>query len=169
MNTVVELSCESCGSPFQRQRWHHANAKRDWCGVCARREVRAKCPELPRLPDVWWAWLAGFFDGEGSCVKHSTRNRISLSISQKDRRPLLEIAERLGGRVHKRNSDGCSKWVTTNPYLVLFVLDEMYPHLRLKGWSLDWALGVIADTAPPGDKIHKFIRRRIRHTGTKTK
>jgi len=54
----------------------------------------------PDLPETFWAWLAGFVDGDGTIVfehvKMTPNERVRLSIAQKDRRPLDWIRERIG-------------------------------------------------------------------------
>lgn len=40
------------------------------------------------------AWAAGFFDGEGSIVRH-TRNRVCLAVGQTDQRPLIRLQKAL--------------------------------------------------------------------------
>lgn len=51
---------------------------------------------MKRLPKTFWAWLAGFFDGEG-CIASSISPSpyIGLKIGQKDRRVLQYIKNNL--------------------------------------------------------------------------
>lgn len=50
-------------------------------------------------------WLAGFYEGEGSCGFYSNcgeNGRIQISVSQNEKEPLLEIKEKFGfGNVSK--------------------------------------------------------------------
>lgn len=79
------------------------------------------------------AWAAGFFDGEG-CSKHY----MTLSVGQKDRRPLDRFAAAVGyGNVtgpylhgHKKNGDPiyCHHWEVSGQKAVA-VLRKLWPYL----------------------------------------
>lgn len=65
-------------------------------------EVKQILDELDTLDPAFLAWVAGFFDGEGS-ISFAKSGRPRVSISQKDRRPLDEIQATFGGTVTDRS------------------------------------------------------------------
>ena len=166
-NATRLVACERCGAGLNRQVSHIRKCQREGrpthCQKCSVLRTTVKKPELPRLPDVWWAWMAGFFDGEGSCSKGS-KTYWRIQIAQKGKRPLLEIAERLGfGSVSIQQASGCWVWEIGNCYAVVWCLDNMQPHLRVKDDKLGKVIASLQDNRLPGDKILKFIKREVQN------
>lgn len=57
-------------------------------------------PPTKEPTDIDIAWMAGFFEGEGS-VTHSNGKKASVSIPQKDPEILFRIREMIGGSISK--------------------------------------------------------------------
>ena len=118
--------------------------------------------------EEFWAWLAGFWEGEGSLTMHVDRSgkrsvRPLLTVSQADRRPLDYIYERLKvgnvnlyikkgtqnyikeeNRVIKARKD-CWIWEVESKRAVLEILEHMLPHLRFKADKVRHAISVLQD------------------------
>lgn len=93
------------------------------------------------------AWLAGFFDGEG-CVSifkiprlegKYIEYKMTVSISQKDKRPLEAIRGWFGGNVTLNQSSGVWKWTRSAQQARIF-LEAVRPYLKLKHEQVDVAL-----------------------------
>lgn len=54
------------------------------------------------LVDIGYA--AGFYDGEGSIIKHKEANSCTVSIVQKDPEPLVKLCKQFGGNIKTYNS-----------------------------------------------------------------
>jgi len=61
---------------------------------------------MKSLSDTEWAYLAGFFDGEG-CVSGFKRGYPRITITQKDPRPLMWIQSLCGGTLDQAQRSGC--------------------------------------------------------------
>jgi hypothetical protein len=95
---------------------------------------------LPSYPNTWnretLAWAAGFFDGEGSLGvyydKRDNRPFLQLNISQKDRRPLAEIAALFGFGNIRVNQQGVHYWTVYTHEKVQHVVATLWPFMRVK-------------------------------------
>jgi len=118
-------------------------------------EKSSECPDLSLLDATEWAYIAGFFDGEGCVqlrfngyrgrrfVSRSPRPYLELSLGQTKEDALYWMQEMIGGRVHftdakkrPRRKDGglCRPfWVwRVSGAQALGIMKEMLPHLRVK-------------------------------------
>ncbi len=87
-------------------------------------------------PDTYWAWLAGFVDGDGSIGTYVNNGypTIRLSIAQKDRLVLEEIRQDLGvGSIS-------GTLLVLGPAATREVLRRMMPYLRVKRFRAQEAL-----------------------------
>ena len=82
--------------------------------------------------EISFRWLAGFFDGEGSCCKSKRWNVLLVQIGQKDPRILERIRSFLGyGKVYyDKNWDGFS-FRCVNKEALKFLRDVL-PFLKVK-------------------------------------
>jgi hypothetical protein len=131
-------------------------------------------PHTPlSLPTDEWAYIAGFFDGEGCisapCPRKSQRYTVRMGVYQRDPRPLEWIQDRLGGTV--RTSGSGLVWVTTKQLLVRDVLANLKPYLKVKGEQIPPALALMdltPRTGPEADRLatllsslkHTYVSRR---------
>lgn len=75
------------------------------------------------------AYLAGFFDGEGS-ITIDKRNRTHVRVSQNLREPLELFKEYYGGGIYKDRAG--FQLVITKRIDVLFCLKQLEPYLIVK-------------------------------------
>lgn len=60
--------------------------------------------------DIDWAWLAGFYEGEGSCIHiidkryPNSRGSFTIQIPQKNKEPLLKAIQFTGGQITKETN-----------------------------------------------------------------
>ena len=94
--------------------------------------------KLDKVSKLELAYIAGFFDGEGTITiarnnKHSTSFFSSCGISQVDRQPLDFIASVFGGSVYPKNTKHKSQWTwsSSTRYTLIF-LNTIYPYLIIK-------------------------------------
>ncbi len=109
------------------------------------------------------AYLAGFFDGEGSIGirehnkpenaggidRRTPHYRLVLAIANRDIAVLQWIANICGGTVYpkKRMNAGWAptfEWAVSNRDAVANVLESMRPHLKIKGRHADVGLAFLA-------------------------
>lgn len=83
--------------------------------------------------EVEYAWVAGFFDGEGSTTARKIKDgqyQISLQIQQKGREPLDKVKAILGGEVYiSKARPGIFKWSIQKRALVNDALNKLWPYL----------------------------------------
>lgn len=121
-------------------------------------EANSSIREHTRRSEIETAYIAGFFDGDGSIivqiVKDKTRQfnfviRISLSFYQKTTNHwfILWLKEKFApyGYIRKRKTSGMSEFtiVAINP--VEQILKELYPYLKLKKALCRLTLKIISD------------------------
>jgi hypothetical protein len=119
--------------------------------------------------EEFWAWLAGFWEGEGSLNLYADKRggnrtlRPLLTVSQSDRAPIDYIYERLrvGGvsldtqrgkrnymKAENRVIEACKDcwiWQVQSKREVLEILQRMLPHLRFKADEVRQAITVLKD------------------------
>lgn len=90
------------------------------------------------MKDLELAYIAGFFDGEGSiCIVARTRgtwnteHRLWVAIGQKDGATLDTIKENFGGNVYRVKRDDSFYWAISNRNAYNF-LKALYPYLQYK-------------------------------------
>lgn len=111
----------------------------------------------------FFAWLAGFWEGEGSIF--SGKYNTILSICQKEKAPLTLIKSKLGGSVyhHSRTTNfpphnPIWRWQLTFRKDIIRVLELMYPHLKFKQ---DKVLGVL-ETIKKKERKRPSQRRQFK-------
>jgi hypothetical protein len=105
-------------------------------------------PKGTRPDDVFWAWVAGFWEGEGNFrveYKQGKARHVRVVITQTDETPLLEIQKRFGGgriNVIKRRSPNpnwstCWRLIINNQDDILRFSDLVSPFLvfRREEWE----------------------------------
>jgi hypothetical protein len=118
--------------------------------------------------EIFWAWLAGFWEGEGSLYPHAylkdgRSTGMRLTITQSDRRPLDHIESKLGGRVYPqkyrpidKRGVKCNapvyKWDVYRIALIRKIVSHFRPYLVFRGSAVDKALS---------DNAH--IQRKVTH------
>lgn len=102
------------------------------------------------MTEAEWAYLAGFFDGEG-CISLHTRYkkdgyRVRLTISQSDPK-LKTLYKQTGiGRIHRVEPSGRFKsrpnyqWIINAHKEVELFLSHILPYLRFKKRQARWAI-----------------------------
>jgi hypothetical protein len=92
---------------------------------------------------TYWAWLAGFFDGEGhvSIADHHFR----MTITQKDLWILEELQDELKipnpvFQINKKRSSGPVHRLRIPATLAPTIIPELLPYARVKGSALETAL-----------------------------
>lgn len=105
-------------------------------------------------PDaVTLAWVAGFFDGEGSVGLYQRPSngpnayRLSVRVSQKRPEVLRLLRSMFGGSL--RRSPGTPEWEVADRNAATF-LTAIRPHLRVKANEVDVALAYHAGVKPGG-------------------
>lgn len=97
--------------------------------------------------ELFLAWVAGFFDGEG-CIcaaNHPNGPSLRVNIAQKNRLVLELIQQRLGGKIYTRKVDGCSQlWYQNKEELKTF-LTAISPYVILRKSEVDIALRFYED------------------------
>lgn len=86
--------------------------------------------------EIQWAWLAGFYDGEGCTLTHrSNRYAINLVIMQNDK-GVLEKAQSIAGgtiigpfKYGQNNSKPCYRWSISSYDNCTETLERMWPYL----------------------------------------
>ncbi len=143
-------------------RFHERNAKR-------RQEVLSLCD---RSPETEFAYLAGFFDGEGSVMvdarkvysagrpnrNHHQSPTVVVKVGNTDPKPLLRFQKVFGGRVYRepdvralRNKPIYSYRAYENMSRV--ILERLLPHLTTKRPQAELALKLyrLKETLSPKD------------------
>lgn len=83
---------------------------------------------------IWeYAYIAGFFDGEGCIYAHPEATYLQIEIAQVDRRPLDFVQERYEGRIrlNKTNGRPIYKWMCPAKTSEKFLMD-LLPFLIVK-------------------------------------
>lgn len=112
------------------------------------------------------AYIAGFFDGEGSInLLKSIRRRkkanwcaeytLTVAMGQKDGETLDWIKDNLGGNICKIKRDGSYFWYQSNRKAETF-LRIILPYLKYKKPQAELALKFY-DERPPREKLGKLI------------
>lgn len=98
------------------------------------------------MDDISLAYIAGFFDGEGSMSivprsrkEWNTEYRLWVAIGQKDGETLDFIKENFGGNVYLVKRDGSFYWAISNKNAYNFI-KTIYPFLRYKKPQAEIAL-----------------------------
>lgn len=86
--------------------------------------------------DMKFAYIAGFFDGEGCIHVIKPRLNLRLSASNTDQHPLNFMCEILGGSVNKKsescgNRKACYQWLC-NGVMASEALEKLLPYLIVK-------------------------------------
>jgi hypothetical protein len=115
------------------------------------------------MTNIFKAWCAGFFDGEG-CVMITRRKRsnnfiehfVAAVIGQKDIRPLQEIQKKFGGVLTKRTTSNCFQWRAHGGTAERFY-KTIRPFLVLKGEETDYALEIRKTAGKPGFRLREGV------------
>ena len=105
--------------------------------------------------DIFDAWVAGFWEGEGSIYKRKTCFGYLLTITQtiRDRRTtencMGKIQKRFKGSIYilKENKDynTVMRWQLTNSGDVFYFLKTIYPYCQVRGKDVEDALKFFKD------------------------
>lgn len=117
------------------------------------------------------AYLAGYFDGEGSvsaAITAASRKRggppsIAITFSQRDRDALEQIRDDLGfGSIYTQRSSGCSHLQVTTRDDIVSLVRLIYPFVRQKRAQLRIAYRMASLTGGyrSGYRISPFDRDR---------
>jgi len=108
-------------------------------------EVR---PQVNRRIMLSREWIAGFFDGEG-CItvlveltkRGYHRNRLHVSLTQKDPTVLYEVKNEFGGNVYpkRKNDNSCYHWIICSLNALPFLL-AIQPYAKIKKYQIDLAV-----------------------------
>jgi len=108
------------------------------------------------------AYLAGFFDGEGSITVRPGRRTFTLTVVQVDIRPLKLFKEAFGGTVSRRTAPTSPRhqqsyrWdIYAGSWLVLYALR---PYLIVKAEAADRALAIKGPPFRPEDRVRPKVR-----------
>lgn len=114
-----------------------------------------------KLSDTEAAYLAGFFDGEGTINYYNSSLRVS--VAQKDPIVLEECKERYGGGIHTQPT-GCSVWWVNGAGAFAFISDVV-PYLRIKNEQVSIALAkaVESKTLVRIDDLDTLNERKARY------
>jgi hypothetical protein len=105
---------------------------------------------MPRKPSrIFWAWLAGFIDGEGCIHSHKDSLGLRLIITNTHRDTLIYIQQTIGGKLNqtrKFNPPHSAAWkVRWSGEEARKVLIEIQPYSILKAehvrLGLSWKIG----------------------------
>ena len=117
------------------------------------------------------AYLAGFFDGEGtiSIQPHSmNKNSVIVMVAacQVDPRPIMLLKELFGGSVmHRENGENCKmiwKWSVCHKAAEIF-LKQITPFLIVKREKAEIALKIRSTiTKPGGDRNKRKIPENLK-------
>lgn len=113
-------------------------------------------------PSHFWAWLAGFIDGDGCIGLYGAYNNPTVVIAQKDRKILERIRDDIGvGAIGKRGGtmggDGMHA-ITWGAAAAQSICEKILPYLRVPE-KVDRALFVLA-RAPISVEDRKNSPRR---------
>lgn len=89
---------------------------------------------IGKIADTDLAWLAGFFDGDGSIHAAEYRNhkfRLRLSFGQKDPAPLVRIQELLGGYLRCKNQNHPDSFCSAHMHYLAYGGKASYDILKL--------------------------------------
>ena len=101
------------------------------------------------MTELFWSWLAGFYEGEGSCGCYTNgrkrnKHRLTVSVSQKDPRVLKHIKTMLGrgSVIANRTTYGIVYAWRTYSASARWFLNQIRPYMRtpLKIDQVDAAL-----------------------------
>lgn len=106
----------------------------------------------PDLPEIYWAYLAGFVDGEGCISVYGWKNkkqksyRPKLRIAQTDQVVMLELHERFGKVGYFRiDRHERAHWQFLSREDLRWALTNLLPHLLLKRGQAEVALKLLDD------------------------
>lgn len=127
--------------------------------------VRAKIPTRPRakeregreFSEIEAAYIAGFFDGEGSVIIGKRMGRHNMQFANTNRRVLEWIKERVGGRIYthgKLTPNGKERLTLTvhRKNDLIYLLQRINKYLIIKKKDAETLLSLLKDDA--------FIQRR---------
>jgi hypothetical protein len=90
-----------------------------------------------KLPNIYWAWIAGFWEGEGGISyryrQFSKRAEVIIHITQKDSSALEYIKKILHtGKIYKTRSGkfNCHKYLITKSALGRLFIKNIIPYLK---------------------------------------
>lgn len=139
----VMSTCEWCGNEFMQRRDHEKKIRREkrklLCASCVGKLLRPKDFVFAELPVEFWAYMAGFFDGEG-CLHLQKTGGVIMSVTQVNRTPLDFIIGKTGfgkvdvDEVSKKNPKwhDSHTWRVTDPFIIWWFLKNMRPYLQVK-------------------------------------
>jgi hypothetical protein len=127
------------------------------------------------LTDLELAYIAGFFDGEGSITIHhnwrpsprgkSPNHTLQVSIGNTDPRVLTWIHSHFGGYLHVRkhvaiNCREVTQWIVRAASALPF-LEMIFPFLRMKSEQTRIAIEYQKTKKPAGGRGHRLTKGEI--------
>lgn len=99
------------------------------------------------IPETYKAWLAGFFDGEGSIsllMRSQSELRVPRAVlSQKNALEVMnEIQRNYGGNIYFREKDRMHQWYVGNRTDLKKFLLDVIPYLKIKKAKAEIALAI---------------------------
>lgn len=137
------------------------------CGTCVERleafALNGATDPIPYRVDPFFAYLAGFFDGEGCIVSRTntgvTGRILTVIISQNWSRILQDIKEIYGGSLHRhRNRKTSNLAITSQPAAERFLKDVL-PYLHVKKDEASLALEIFK--VKGNDPVNLITRERL--------
>lgn len=148
----TDVSCCSCGKVW-RKRNDEVKRKRSVgeplrCANCSARRTYVSPSTYPELSSETWAYLAGFFDGEG-CLTFPESGSPQLTITQVETGVLYWIKDTTSiGKVSNKGGSA-SAWRLTNVHDILWFLRGVEPYLKVKFIALQ--------------RMTDYLERRVDH------
>ena len=115
-----------------------------------------------------YAWIAGFFDGEGclsmsfsptaTSYQNRGQHRLTISLTQNDRAPLDWVSSIFGGRVRAYSGRKSHQWHLTGLDKQRAFLYAVLPYLRVKKRQAELAIEFLGTVTSNHGRIGKPLR-----------
>jgi len=131
-----------CWRHYQRERRHGSPT----AGGNTRIHILEPIPKIAEVSNLQLAYIAGFFDGEGSVgiYKGKHGNIFKVAVGQMDTRPIRDLVNIFGGSVTLKKDNNISVWQASTLYAYAF-LKAVRPYLVVKASQADVFIQMIED------------------------
>jgi len=111
--------------------------------------MRGRCDAetIPELPETFWAYFAGFIDGEGSITMCQNGPRLIVSNNHRD--TLEWFKNSLGGFGSITTNGKCNN-LNYGSNAIRAILPKVIPYLRIKRKRAEILLGYLKTVVPRG-------------------